>query len=231
MFNPLNLGVFRLMFHVGEVYFFSTRGMCVFLSQGKVLYTSKIFIACPEGYQKFNPLNLGGFRTSHIQGKFIYIMFFDESVFFRLQVYFTCRNVFLLSCDVFLNHHSPTRYFHLHTLTCLQQTLTFVMHQMLQRGWYYTIMHPPSTICCLILGLIRLFSWDIPRPRVFSLDIPTRALGIYEDITHALGIYEDNTLRTGYIRGQYPYQSGYGTRYQYGHAYLSGQRFEHYLHG
>merc|ERR1712055_351042 len=71
---------------------------------------------------------------------------------------------------------------------------TFVMHHLLQRGWYHTIMHPPSTICCPILGLIRLFSWDIPTPRVFSLDIPTRALGIYEDITHALGIYEDNTL-------------------------------------
>ena len=37
-------------------------------------------------------------------------MFFDESVF-CLWAYFTCRNVFLLSCVVFLNHHSPTRYF------------------------------------------------------------------------------------------------------------------------
>ena len=29
MFNPLNLGVFRLLFLVGEVYFFSTSGLCV----------------------------------------------------------------------------------------------------------------------------------------------------------------------------------------------------------
>ena len=29
MFNPLNLGVFTLLFHVGEVYFFSTSGLCV----------------------------------------------------------------------------------------------------------------------------------------------------------------------------------------------------------
>ena len=38
------------MFLVGEVYFFSTRGMCVFLSQDKVLYISNIFITYPECY-------------------------------------------------------------------------------------------------------------------------------------------------------------------------------------
>merc|ERR1739842_18587 len=60
---------------------------------------------------------------------------------------------------------------------------TFVMHHLLQRGWYYTIMHPPSTNCCPIPGLIRLFSWDIP----------TRAQGIYEDNTRGVGISQENT--------------------------------------
>ena len=41
MFNPLNLGVFRLLFLVGK-FIFSTRGLCVFLTQEKLFYTSKI---------------------------------------------------------------------------------------------------------------------------------------------------------------------------------------------
>ena len=128
-------------------------------------------------------------------------MFFDESVFFvfalisPVVMYFYCHVMFFLTI---IHLHVTFTFTH---LLDYSRHSTFVMHHLLQRGWYYTIMHPPSTICCLILGLIRLFSWDIPRPRVFSLDISTNSLGIYEDITHALGIYEDNTLRTGYIRG------------------------------
>ena len=41
MFNPLNLGIQIVVFLQGSL-FFSTRGLCVFLTQGKLLYTSKI---------------------------------------------------------------------------------------------------------------------------------------------------------------------------------------------
>ena len=32
---------------------------CLFLTKGKFIYASNIFITRPEHYQKFNPLNLG----------------------------------------------------------------------------------------------------------------------------------------------------------------------------
>merc|ERR1712055_1103287 len=76
-----------------------------------------IVITCPECHQKFNPLNLGGFRLFFLVGLSIYIMFFDESVFFVFAFISPVVMYFLLSCDVFLNHHSPTRYFYVRSHT------------------------------------------------------------------------------------------------------------------
>merc|ERR1739842_253169 len=79
-----------------------------------------------------------------------------------------------------------------------------VHHQMLQRGYHFTIGHPPSTISCPILGLIRLFSpgiyprhgcslWIYPPTHwVYTRRSPTH--WVYTRITpFALDIYEDNT--------------------------------------
>ena len=41
---------------------------CLFLTKGKFIYASNIFITRPEHYQKFNPLNLGGFRLFFLVG-------------------------------------------------------------------------------------------------------------------------------------------------------------------
>ena len=73
MFNPLNLGVFRLMFLVGEVYFLAPEGCVCFCLKGKVLYTSNIFLVTGVllGYTHAMDVLLGYThpRTGYIPGE------------------------------------------------------------------------------------------------------------------------------------------------------------------
>ena len=72
MFNPLNLGVFRLMFLVGEVYFLAPEGCVCFCLKGKVLYISNIFFNTGAllGYTHAMDVLLGYThpRTGYIRG-------------------------------------------------------------------------------------------------------------------------------------------------------------------
>ena len=85
-------------------------------------------------------------------------MFFDETQFFSLWAYFTCRNVFLLSCGVYLNHH-------------------FTYTLLLRSHTYMTIVGldfcPPSDAAERVVLYHRAYTRITP----ISLDI-------YEDNTH-----------------------------------------------
>ena len=67
MFNPLNLGVFRLMFLVGEVYFLAPEGCVCFCLKGKVLYTSNIFFCygCSPGIYPRHGCSPGIYPPAH----------------------------------------------------------------------------------------------------------------------------------------------------------------------
>ena len=108
-------------------------------------------------------------------------MFFDESVFFvfalisPVVMYFYCHVMFFLTI---IHLHVTFTFTH---LLDYSRHLTFVMHQMLQRGWYYTIMHPP-------------LNYLLTHTRIDT--------GVLLGYTHATGVLLVYTHpRTGYIRG------------------------------